>query len=70
MKRTEKLQDLDIIVGHIGTYERRINEVMPNYYNVFSTQFKWQRQCEINKKCLAFWKRRFNRILLTLGYNL
>ena len=70
MKRSEKLEQLETVLSHIAHHERKIGEKMPSYYKVFSNAHKWEIQCEINKKCLAFWKRKFNRILLTLGYKL
>ena len=68
MDRQTQIDNLDTILSYIRVYERRMAGKMPEYYKLFSFRYKWVRQCEINKKCLDFWHRKFNRILNELKY--
>lgn len=68
MKRLDKIEQLSEIQYHIEDYERRLAE--PKRLNWFFTEKDYQHRKEINQKCLAYWKRRFNRISFGLMYNL
>ena len=67
-QKLEKLEQLETIAYTISLYEERL---MPNYYSQFVMSVipvTVNHNKEINTKCLAYWKRRFNRILETLKY--
>lgn len=68
MKRLDQIEQLSNIQYHIELYERRSAE--PKILNWYMTESRYQHRQEINEKCLAYWKRRFNRIAFDLMYNL
>jgi len=68
MKRQDMIQQLSDIQYHIEDYERRL--AAKKELNWYLTENKWQHRQEINQKCLAYWKRLFNRISFKLMYNL
>jgi hypothetical protein len=73
MKRLEYIQKLEQVQENIETVEKQINKKIEDtaYYRFFGNGSKdFYHDKEIRKKCLAYWKRRFNRILLEIGYNL
>lgn len=70
MKRIELIEQLAQVQENIETVERQLAEKMPAYYTLFSRVWKWNHLLEVRAKALAYWKRRFNRIILQLGYKL
>ena len=70
MKRLELIEKLEAIQYNIEVVERQINESPGSYYKNFGHMHKWNHLIEIRTKALAYWKRRFNRTLLKLGYKL
>ena len=70
MKRSELIEQLTAIQENIEEVERQLSQKMPKHYSIFSTAHKWKHLCDIRTKALAYWKRRFNRTLLKLGYKL
>jgi len=61
----KNLQRLIAIKENIDYYQKRINEPVPTLFmDVIPFIMKHNRI--INKKCLAFWQRKFNRVLLTI----
>lgn len=67
----DRLSKLEDIQYNIDLYEKRVSEEMPTIYTQLGRQAvsRWDRERDINIKCLAYWKRRFNRELKGLGYN-
>ena len=59
----DRLQNIEYI---INDYSNRLLATMPDYYDLFRMINKWNRQQEINRKCLAYWKRQFNKTLKQL----
>ena len=70
MKRLELIEELETIQRNIEIVEEQIDSKMPAYYSTFSRVEKWNHLVEVRKCALKYWKRRFNRTLLKLGYNL
>ena len=68
MERQNEIERLDTIYSYIRLYDKRINGRMPEYYKIFGTENRWKHQCEINKKCSYYWKRKFNKILTEINY--
>ena len=68
MNKQDQIEQLSSIQYHIEDYERRL--AAPKRIDWFNTEARWQHRQYINKKCLAYWKRRFNRISFKLMYNL
>lgn len=67
------MEDLSKVDTNISIVTSMINQTMPEYYNLFSLSKEkaiegWERKLSIWRKCLAYWKRRFNRILKDLEY--
>ena len=69
-KRIELLWEAEHIQGNIEQVDRAVNDKIDNnpYYKWFATTQKWNHRQEIKKKALAYWKRRFNRVLNELKY--
>jgi len=66
--RDELIDQLGDVLMNINVYERLLQ---PNFYSDIEKQVlpkKIAHKTEIHKKCLAYWKRRFNRILNELKY--
>jgi len=70
MKRLDLIEQLEAVQKNIEEVERQLNQHIPAYYETFNKMHKWNRLIEIRTKALAYWKRRFNRIILQLGYKL
>ena len=68
MKRLELIEQLESVQYHVEDYERRL--AAKKELNWFFTERDWQHRNEINLKCLAYWKRKLNRICLKLMYKL
>ena len=70
MKRSELIDQLGQVQFNIEQMEKRINQEPSFYYVESGHMERWNHLIEVRKKALAYWKRRFNRILLQLGYKL
>lgn len=73
MKRLERIEKLEQIQYNIETTAKHIVNLVNNnetYYKQFGKLGKMDSDIEIQQKCLEYWKRRFNRELLKLGYKL
>lgn len=70
MKRLELIEELEAVQSNIETVESQLNQTQPAYYSTFGKTEQWKRLLEVRRNALAYWKRRFNRILLKLGYKL
>lgn len=70
MKRLDTLDKLIQIQYNVETVEKQLASKMPEFYNIFSKISQWEHSQEIKRKALVYWKRRFNRELLKLGYKL
>jgi hypothetical protein len=70
MKRLELIEQLEAVQENIEAVENQLASKMPLHYEMFGKERNWKHVIEIRTKALAYWKRRFNRILLTLGYML
>ena len=68
MKRLDRIEQLSAIQYHIEDYQRRLAE--PKRLNWYFTERDYQHRKHINEKCLAYWKRLFNRISYKLMYKL
>ena len=71
MNRQQFIEQLDEVQYNIETVERQLNEKYEDtfYYKLFgSGQRDFEHNKEIRTKALAYWKRRFNRILNELNY--
>ena len=70
MKRVELIEQLEYIQANIEQVERQVNEKLKdnNHYIFFSTEERFNHLKEIRTKALAYWKRRFNRVLNELKY--
>jgi len=70
MKRVELIEQLEYIQANIEQVEKQINEKYQDdkFYVFFSTEAKFNHLKEIRIKALAYWKRRFNRVLNELSY--
>ena len=71
MKRLELIEQLEYIQENIETVERQVNqkEEDTTYYKFFGYgQKHFEHDKEIRTKALAYWKRRFNRVLNELKY--
>jgi len=69
MDRQTEIERLNSITYHIKQYEYRLVAKMPAYMGWFGSIDKWNRQQEINQKCLEYWKRKFNRIAESIKYD-
>jgi len=70
MKRLELIEQLEAVQENIEAVQKQLAEKIPTYYNIFGKVSKWEHILGIRIKALAYWKRRFNRILLKLVYKL
>ena len=68
MDRLTLLDQLSEVHWNIRTTENLINSNQRNYYRELGIENRWNHKVEIWEKCLAYWKRRFNRILNELKY--
>jgi len=71
MKRIEIIEQLERVQENIIDVERQVNqkEEDTTYYQFFGYgQKHFEHDKEIRTKALAYWKRRFNRILNELKY--
>jgi len=71
MKRLELIEQLEQVQENIETVERQINQKLEDttYYRIFGHGSKeFESDKKLRKKCLAYWHRRFNRILAELIY--
>ena len=67
MKTEERISQLEDIHSFINVYEGLLAQTMPDWYE-FLGPGRWDHHKGIQKKCLAYWKRRFNRQLDSLRY--
>jgi hypothetical protein len=70
MKRLDLIEQLETVQNNIETVQRQLVEDMPMYYETFGKAKQWEHLLEIRVSALAYWRRKFNRILLKLGYKL
>ena len=71
MKRIELIEQLETVQENIETVERQVNKKIEDttYYYFFGEGSKeFEHDKEIRTKALAYWKRRFNRIINELKY--
>jgi len=68
MERYNEIQKLDSIASYVKQYELRLAAKMPAYMGWFGSVAKWNRQQEINQKCLKYWKQKFNKIAESIKY--
>ena len=71
MKRIELIEQLESIQENIQTVERQVNKKIEdtNYYKFFGHGcHEFEHDKEIRTKALAYWIRRFNRVLNELKY--
>ena len=71
MKRLELIEQLEQVQENIETVEIQINQKMEDttYYRIFGHGHReFEHHKEIRTKALAFWKRKFNRIINELKY--
>ena len=69
--RLELIEELEQVQYNIEQVEKQVNEKFKGdkYYVFFSTEAKFNHNKEIRIKALAYWKRRFNRIIAKLSYS-
>lgn len=71
MNRKKAIEQLEVIQENIETVERQVNQKITdtNYYKIFGHGAKeFEHDKEIRTKALAFWKRKFNRLLISIIY--
>ena len=71
MSRKSKLEELEIVQNNIFIVEAQIHSKIEDttYFKVFKEKPKdYEHNKEIRTKALAYWKRRYNRILKELQY--
>ena len=72
MNRRELIEQLDKVQWNIETVEKQVNQKLEdsNYYKIFGygKESEFYHLKEIRTKALAFWKRKFNRIIKELKY--
>jgi len=68
MKRLDNIEKLEVVQGNIEAVENQLNYKKTQSYMIFGTNEEWAHDKEIRTKALAYWKRRFNRILNELKY--
>ena len=71
MKRLELIEQLEQIQENIQVVEKQVNSKIEDtpYYRIFGEGSKeFEHDKEIRTKALAFWKRKFNRVLNQLKY--
>jgi len=69
MNRLELIEQLEDVQYNIETVERQVRQKIEDttYYKFFNTgQTRFYHDKEIKTKALAYWKRRFNRIISQL----
>jgi len=68
--RNEILEKLEQIQYNIVETERRVNQKEEDtvYYKFFGKRNEFKLDQDIQIKCLAYWKRRFNRELNKIKY--
>jgi len=70
MKKLELIEELETVQENIEKVERQIAQ-RPSFRHVeFGKMNEYYHIRSIRTRALAYWKRRFNRILLKLGYYL
>ena len=69
MKRLKLIERLETIQTNIEFYDSKLAAPMPEYYNVFGTQNRYQHDVSIWEKSRKFWIRKFNYTLTKLHYN-
>ena len=70
-KRIDLIEDLEQVLYNINMVEKQVNFKLEDtpYYQIFGRgQKDFEHNKEIRTKALAYWKRRFNRILNELKY--
>ena len=70
MKRIELIEQLNSVQYNIELVEKYANQKLENniYYKIFGSEKEFYHNKEIQTKALAYWKRRFDRILKELAY--
>lgn len=68
MKRLDNIEKLEAVQGNIEAVENQLNYKKDRAFMIFGTDKEWEHKKEIRTKALAYWKRRFNRILNELKY--
>jgi len=70
MKRLELIEQLEKVQWNIEQVDKQVNRRLDEntWYCIFGTTAKWEHEIEIRTKALAYWKRRFNRIINELKY--
>jgi len=66
MKRFDNIEKLHAVQGNIEFVEKQLNYKKDRAFMIFGTDAEWEHKQEIRTKALAYWKRRFNRILTEL----
>lgn len=66
MKRSQLIEQLEYVDSHMNHYQNKLIQEKPYYYTLFGTEGKWEHDKDIWRKCLAFWRRKNNRILKEL----
>ena len=68
--RKELIEELEQINYNIITVERYLSQKLEqnSYFLIFGTRSQFEHKQEIQTKCLAYWQRRFNRVLAKLSY--
>jgi len=71
MNRLELIEQLENVQDNIQYVEKQVNQKVEDtvYYKFFGNgQKHFEHDKEIRTKALAYWKRRFNRIIKQLKY--
>ena len=70
--RKQLIEELETVQYNIQIVEMRLSEKLEenNYFLILGTSSQFEHNKEIQTKCLAYWKKRFNRTLLKLSYKL
>lgn len=71
MNRQETIEQLEQVQSNIEQVERQVNSKIEDtpYYKIFGHGSKeFEHDKEIRTKALAFWKRKFNRLLVSIIY--
>ncbi|GEM_PF-2705311 len=64
MKRIERIEKLEKMSLNIDITSKKIKNIRESiYYKIFGNKDKQERDIEIQVKCLAYWKNKFNREL-------
>lgn len=71
MDRTKAIEELEKVHDNIKGTERAIANIESSeYYRFWNKLHKRAHDIEIQTKCLAYWKRRFNKLLYNLTYKI